>query len=154
MTIALLILVFSLIFINLILLYKGACQTNKSLDIYYKIIQKNLDLILNRQAQESIQVSTILCEIKCRLEDINKDLNYEIETAYRDLKADVLHISADVYRLQDDLKSQNPTQNQEEAPTDAPLMPPQKNPKRGRLRLEREVVPQVKYDPKTSDKPS
>lgn len=130
---ALLILTFSLIFVNLILMYRGIVSVNKNLDLYYSIVQKNLDLILSRQSKDSSSFNSILTDNKKSLEEIYKDLNCNYESWYRDLKADVISLTVDILRLESQLNVQK------EAPTESPLMPPQKNPRRGRLRLEPET---------------
>jgi hypothetical protein len=76
------------------------------------------------------------------LEEVSKDIDYNIETFYRELKADILHVSADFYRMEERLKAEK------ESTTDSPVMPP-RAPKRGRPRLE----PEAESDSKTSDTP-
>jgi hypothetical protein len=101
--------------------------------VSYRVLRLGLYNVSNHKL-----IMNLLIRIEKQLITHNADMEYRSVAHFKELKADILHNAAEFYRLREELKSRD---------VSAPEPLPPRSVKRGRLRLEPEVVPPEQVDP-------
>lgn len=125
----------------------------QSILINYKVekLNKNLLITLDDNVRNEYLLNTIIKN----LSKTSTESRYDNETQFRDLKAEILHNSAELYRLREQINQLKA--KEESAPgSAAPPSSSKRNVKPRVVLLEEATTrtPPPKAEPKTSDKPT